>query len=222
MHPVLKMPGLRLIISGQISPLDVTRIRAALKKSISEGKPVAVEVWLDSMGGDVFSALEIGRVVRAAKANTEVRGKCASACVLILVAGVSRMAAPGSVGIHRPTFTNLDKDVPYKEVRSRLEKMEQAVAVYLKEMDIPNSLLEAMKATPPDQIEWLSRKELQSYRITGVDPASEELHAAAMADHFKISKQEYLRRLASVDKICVSEDFVLSMKCYMRVLETGQ
>ena len=222
MHPVLKMPGLRLKISGEISPQDVASVRNAFKNNTSEGIPTKVEVWLDSMGGDVISAIEIGRAVRVAKASTEVHGKCASACVFILAAGVDRTAAPNSVGIHRPTFTNLDKNLPYKEVRNRLEKLDREIVSFFKEMDIPSSLLEAMKATPPDRIDWLGQKELQNYRITGTDPASQELRDAALADQFKISKQEYLGRLALIDKICRSEDFGIFTQCYMRVLQTGQ
>jgi hypothetical protein len=58
---------------------------------------------LDSPGGDVDSAIEIGRLLRERSADADVHHDmaCVSACVLMLVAGKAR-EIEGKVGIHRP------------------------------------------------------------------------------------------------------------------------
>ena len=62
-------------------------------------------VILDSEGGDVVSALTIGRLIRARNFETDVTNNalCASACIFILAAGVDR-SAYGRIGIHRPHY----------------------------------------------------------------------------------------------------------------------
>ena len=63
-------------------------------------------VSLNSSGGDVLAALELGEEVRKQWAWTAVDddGECLGACVLVLAAGVRRTPAPEKVGLQRLNF----------------------------------------------------------------------------------------------------------------------
>jgi hypothetical protein len=58
---------------------------------------------LDSTGGDVDAALQIGRIIRKNEGIINVREhyKCYSSCALIYIAGVQRSNF-GVIGLHRP------------------------------------------------------------------------------------------------------------------------
>ena len=224
-HAFLKMPAVRVKITGEISAKDVAPVRKALENvnrgDLNKGDQTTyATVLLDSSGGDVASALEIGRMVRTARAHTEVRGKCVSACIFILAAGVFKNANTDTVGIHRPTFAALDKNLAYAEVRKRLKKLDEGMLAFLVEMDIPSSLLDAMKAIPPERVQWLKQSDLERYRLVGQDAASQELFEAGMAAHYKISKQEFQKRYAATNKLCrISEPGY--GECYKRIMEAG-
>jgi membrane-bound ClpP family serine protease len=67
-------------------------------------------VILNSPGGVIYSAKQIGRLIRGNHLSTWVmpHDECSSACVLILQAGVCKMAN-GEVGIHRAKY---EEDIP--------------------------------------------------------------------------------------------------------------
>ena len=60
-------------------------------------------VYLNSPGGDVGAAIEIGEEVRklSVLTATDDHGECLGACVLILAAGVRRSPAPDGMAIYR-------------------------------------------------------------------------------------------------------------------------
>ncbi len=80
--------GDAIVLSGQINPGDDFRFRDEV---IAKGAPRSV--ILDSTGGHVLSAYEIGRLVRSKGMKTIVDAgqmRCVSACTLIFAAGVQR------------------------------------------------------------------------------------------------------------------------------------
>jgi len=63
------------------------------------------------MGGRIFEAQKIASIVTSRGLNTYVEGSCASACTLILLAGVDRAATPNAqIGFHQPDFPGLDEE----------------------------------------------------------------------------------------------------------------
>jgi hypothetical protein len=80
-------------IDGTISPGDDKRVADAMKQMeeylASTHEVLAVEV--KSPGGDVDTAMAIGRLVRGKSALVSSWG-CASACVLIYAAGTARLS----------------------------------------------------------------------------------------------------------------------------------
>src|SRR5215475_10975728 len=70
-------------------------------------RDVDFHVDIDSQGGEIFAALEIGRIMRAEGASIAV-GKgasCISACVFLLMGAIERhISGDARVGIHRPSL----------------------------------------------------------------------------------------------------------------------
>lgn len=158
-------------------------------------------VFFDSPGGDVFAALRIGKTLREREASTAVgiHSTCASACVLAFVGGVQRMA-PGRIGLHRP-FSNRassslnESDASYRGINTR-------IATFLKSMNLPVDLLNAMNAVPPQEIRWLSTKEKELYQIDGSDPVWTDLRDSRRASQIGISKREYYERWSTAKSQC--------------------
>ena len=111
-------------------------------------------VYLNSPGGDVSAAIEIGEEVRKQWALTAMddHGECLGACVLVLAAGVRRTPAPAKVGIFRPASAG-------------------RVQVYLSRMGMPEKLFKEMMQRPPDKMLLLDAGRLETLGLDGVDPA---------------------------------------------------
>ena len=80
-----------IVISGRIDPGDEARFLSSLSTLRSGG---SIEVYLRSPGGSVLAAMKIADIVRKAGLTTRIpyRATCASACVLVFAAGVTRIA----------------------------------------------------------------------------------------------------------------------------------
>jgi hypothetical protein len=105
---VIVLSALFSILLCQRASADVAdRLRQTLSNRPFGGGVPFISVELNSPGGDVSEAMQIGRLLRQRFMYTFVLAdhECASACVLILMAGVGRMPMPSSrVGLHRSTF----------------------------------------------------------------------------------------------------------------------
>jgi len=78
----------------------------------------AVNVHLDSEGGSVDSAIEIGRFLRDKNSNVMVSAgeQCASACLFILAGGVTRYLG-GRLGMHRPFLETPSRSMTTEDVK---------------------------------------------------------------------------------------------------------
>jgi len=208
-------------VIGQISQNDIPVFRSLLAPYLdkdyfknhpppSRYRPEPYEIGqlvdLDSDGGNVFAAMEIGRMFRKARVRASLlpRGKCLSACVLLLAGAVVRDTA-GTVGIHRP-FLNDATPTSYESLQARTRALGEAVSAYLKEMNMPGSLYDSMRLVPSDRIKVLTAGELAAFGLSGKDPAYAELIENAGARAIGLSKQEYLERKALAEG-CVHEAF---------------
>jgi hypothetical protein len=77
-------------VTGEIIPGTVVRLEKALARSHGRERLL---VTLNSLGGDLGSAMKMGRLIRSSRARTVVEesATCASACVLVFAAGLSRI-----------------------------------------------------------------------------------------------------------------------------------
>jgi hypothetical protein len=164
-----------------------------------------IRIILDSGGGDIASAMRVGRRLRALNSNISVNfnEQCHSACAVILASGVFRRAN-GRVGVHRPYFVALDHRETRQQVTARLNRLNAELAAYFQEMGQPAALLDAMRAVPPNQIRILSSAELQHFMLSGDDPAYEERELARAAHWFGTTSAELRRRRQLADEMCGS------------------
>ena len=73
---VVPARGVRVLeINGDIRPALVQQVRNALQDTDPRRHPAGALLLLNSRGGDGIAAMEIGRIVRAAKAHAFVRGR---------------------------------------------------------------------------------------------------------------------------------------------------
>ena len=163
-------------------------------------------VVLNSGGGDVSASMTIGRLIRTRSFETAVpkQDVCASACVLILAAGVER-SAYGKIGIHRPHyddsyFAGLDP----AEALKKYQELEMITHDYLHDMGMPPDLFAMMVAVPSDQVAWLTHGQSLGFSLDGIDPGYEEWLRAQYAQEF--GPDGYRRHLQGMALIgnCVS------------------
>lgn len=138
---------------------------------------------LNSPGGDVAAAMELGRFLRARRAETRVMytDRCESACVLVLAGGAKRNvwdAEPPAddeiteIGIHRPA-TRSEGVVEHTadDYAQLYGEVESAIGRYLDEMRIDPGLLRAMAKVPIEDVRYLTAREVRDFGLHGYDPA---------------------------------------------------
>jgi hypothetical protein len=190
-------PSRTIYINGEIQNGDAVKFRqmidseiAQFREKVPNGQFITI-VRPTSLGGSVTESMKIGRLIRknAVGVATNAPGqKCASACVLILAAGVYKLHRAGSVGIHRPTFpSNSFSALAAQRALERYKSMSEDVRLYLAEMDMPPILFEEMMQIKSDEIKWLTWDELWTYGLVGETPAyAEWQHAQAVEDHKRL------------------------------------
>lgn len=185
----------RAIISGAIVPEDVKTLSRGLATMAATYPRRSLAFYLNSSGGDVRSALQLGRLLRMHEnAMTMVLPDniCASACVLVLAGGTSRVIG-GKVIIHRPySTTTLARS--NAEIRSERDLLKKEILSFLDEMNVSSLLFEAMDAIPPDQARLLTESELELFKLSGTDPVLQEKQDAFWAAKAGLSRQEMLHR----------------------------
>lgn len=185
-------------LHGRIVPGSLPVVRAALDRA----GPGRTRILIDSPGGSIAPAMAIGRLIRARGLAVEVArvadGKptgaaasCASACVLVLAAGTSRLVSPAArVGVHRLVdWTTYSRtwDV-YRVLRRRGVEVGRvllsrrvlssrdvftdappgdyaAVRRYVAEMGETPRLVALMQGTPSAGLHWMTPEELRATKI---------------------------------------------------------
>jgi hypothetical protein len=165
-------------IKGEISRIDAEKFERLI--GIIRPRFDVVEVELNSPGGDVLAAMDVGEVVRREWLWTTVEDdpgtECASACALIFAAGAVRIAGDRSkIGIHRPYFgqryfAGLDRE----HARDRYDQLAHRVQNYLSKMGMSDRLYTEMMKISSQQIRVLTYTELEDFSLVGRDPGYEE------------------------------------------------
>lgn len=136
-----------IYITGEIGLGDDAAFRG-----IADLHPDAV-VFLESPGGTVIPALEIGRLARERGYRTVVLdgGTCASSCALIWLAGTPRYLAPGGrVGFHASSAADEDGRL----VESGLSNA--FVGYYLSKLELSERAVVFTTMASPDKLNWLT------------------------------------------------------------------
>lgn len=157
---------------------DFAPLAAVVETKSAKAATCAINVWLDSPGGNIDAAMKIGRLIHDTNSCVKVgrfqrpgpaaSHMCASACVLILAAGAVRLAdAP--IGIHRP-YSVLGGGTPSAEARYRAAA--DRIRTYLEEMCMPAQLYEEMMRVSAADVHWLSVEEKRKLGLYSQPAAS--------------------------------------------------
>jgi hypothetical protein len=211
-----KMACLR--VDGEIGANDAATL-ARIESTLRPRQTIWIK--LDSRGGDVASAMEMGRQLRRHNAIAIVpeNAVCLSSCVFLL-AGATQRGVFGQVGIHRPYTTSVAEKTQDQRQQSYSE-MRSAVKVYLAEMNLPDDLFKAMERVGPEQIRILSEDDLSTFGLNQTDPVADEDLNAMDARKYGISMSELLARKARAEKECADQEVAEKVACTIAI-ESGR
>ncbi len=135
-----------IYIKGPIVSSDLDKFRQV---SIEHKEAIIV---LESEGGELLPALEIGKIIRIAGYSTFIdRADCVSSCALIWVAGSQRyLNTEGNVGFH----------ASYRNINGKLEESGVANALignYLALLNLQENAVVFATSASPDEILWLTK-----------------------------------------------------------------
>lgn len=206
-------------IEGSIIKGDLQKIKDSIEKAsalcpnnIHDDRFIIsdFQIALNSGGGNVAEAIDIGRYFRSKLLNIRVNEseRCYSSCIFLLAGGVER-TVHGHVGIHRPYFASqLDEKSSIKDISDWRASMNADINQYFSEVDVPITLLEIMNSTPPEKMRLLTRIELETFRLVGRDPSYDELVIAKEANNYNLDSATYRRRLLKADSACDKRNFI--------------
>lgn len=155
--------GKFLLISGGIENGDARRFRAFLVSLDEVNLPVAI----NSPGGIVDEALEIGKIIRNAAADTVIlpRMICLSACPYMLAGGKNRrISNQGAVGLHQHYYETPSILPAYWAVED-IQYGQGEVMEHLILMGVDPSVMIYSLNTPPEDIYYLVETELIDSRL---------------------------------------------------------
>jgi hypothetical protein len=157
-------------LRGEILARDLQVLR--------ERRHEGMVVHLDSGGGQLTSAIAIGRLLRAQKGVVRIGGSssCLSACIFVLAGAPYRFVEAGAViSIHRPHDPE-DAQLPAAQREMKQARLDAFVRAYLKEVNVPPALYEAMLNAPGGRT--LAPPELAWYGLTTTDRKQHEADRA--------------------------------------------
>jgi hypothetical protein len=134
-------------IKGDIEDWDLQRFNALLTEH-----PDARLVVLESPGGRLQPALEIGTIIRKRGMWTAAMGECASACAYIWMAGKPLVVSANTqLGFHSPY--NGDGDPSISSVGNAL------VGAYLNQLGYAANVIAYATSADPKQMQWLTPRD---------------------------------------------------------------
>lgn len=197
---VVSVDNLAVHLIGEIGSKDVVE----LNKHIGRSPVGSVVLYVNSRGGDWEAAMALGKLLRASRSAITVDegSVCLSSCILLLAGATTRIVDERArVGIHRP-FSSSTKPVSFEQAQAQYRRLEAQTREYLREMNMPELLWDAVVATPPEKMQILSHRELETFRLSGKDPALQEVEDADAARKYGITKEVYFERKNQVWTKC--------------------
>jgi len=151
-------------------------------------------VILNSPGGVIYSAKQIGRLIRGNHLSTWVmpHDECSSACVLILQAGVCKMAN-GEVGIHRAKY---EEDIPLEEIKNKVRYHKISMEDYLTDMDASPQIIWLFNSIPNWDMKYLQNVEKRNYGLFGATVEEMQYRLEIASKKFGQHKDDLLAKLS--------------------------
>ncbi|WP_374828962.1 COG3904 family protein [Paenochrobactrum pullorum] len=158
-----------LIVSGSFEYDDDLSL---FLKAVSDHRASAI--MFNSGGGNVYKAIELGKLIRALRLGTlQPRGmECSSACSLAFLGGTIRLAEAGSIGVHKSSFNNSTNMNAHDAVAS-IQKATADIMGYITEMGADANLLQLALQYDNDDMRYLSLKEMKNYRVVTEQEATQ-------------------------------------------------
>ena len=221
----------QLSIDGEVDSATVEQVRKLFDvRRANKGRSELEGFSINSPGGSVAAAMEIGRLFRNERAWIAVSqdGICVSACVRILAGAVDRALLAGRIGIHRPYLdTTPERPLTADEVRKGYGRLLQDLRAYLREMNVSERLADDMLAIEPENVHYLTQAELNRYGLAGIDPVEQqtkavehEMRDVIKANQLGLDRREYTRRKALANDLCSLASVHDKMACKRRVLKS--
>lgn len=164
----LKAGGV-MSVEGSIDPGSAERFAAEMD---ARGEYVTT-VSLNSPGGSLDDAMAMARLIRARSVAAEVAdgALCASSCPLVLAGGVTRQVGEkAAVGLHQ-FYSGIDTTgLNPAQAMSDAQATAARISRYLSEMGVDPALWLHALDTPPRSLYYLSREEMQTYRLVTGGP----------------------------------------------------
>jgi hypothetical protein len=200
LSPNAAFAGVSVVNDGADGAPALIRIQSAIRKGDAAATETAIAhvsqtainringvpfitVELDSPGGDVVEALEIGRILHQSFAMTTVRPgrECVSACVFILMAGAVHTPAEGaSIGLHKPLLVSW-RNMSSAEAHAKYDALMAYLHQYFLALGVDQTAFDTMMRTGSYDMRYFSSAELDRLRLRGEDPAWERLYDAKWA-----------------------------------------
>lgn len=179
---------------------------AAFRKNLESG---CSNLILSSNGGDVETAIAMGKLIRNRKiyVSTWSKGSCASACVFLYAGGVERVPY-GKVLIHRPYFSSVS-GLPYDVTQKKYRDLESLVKNYLRQMNVSEVLFDRMMLIQPEDAEPLTMAEMESMGMGLRDPVYTEYMDNKRAVAWKIEKKDWLSKKKLTKSKCGDIDGII-------------
>ena len=136
------------------------------KQTVRSFRPSVIS--FNSPGGNVSSAMSIGRAIREFGLDTiQLRSlECASACAFAFMGGVTRFAEPGSIGVHQSSLSGMKLDPDIAVAATQFGTARDLE--YLIEMGVDPALLKLSLSYTSEDIRYLSASEMAALRVTTV------------------------------------------------------
>lgn len=168
---------------GQITDSTPAEFLSFVRDNVGHADLHAV-VFLDSPGGKVVAAMELGRIWRrlgiaaivgraepgSSSASQFLAGRCLSACVYALIGAKKRVVPPGSmVGVHRMFFYD-DETGPLGDGSAGRRHydnggMKAMLSHYTSRMGVSPELISMAERISSDNIHILSRGEIARFHL---------------------------------------------------------
>jgi hypothetical protein len=161
-------------ITNRIAYEDSEKFSNELDALNREGYKLLLNaIQIDTKGGNVSSAREIGKLIRKKKLNTYLSptAQCRSACIYILSGGIIRMAY-GEVWVHRTTYS---ENFPIEKIDSAIKKVDKDTKEHIETMGLSLLVADAIVTTPYWASRQITYQEKRRWGVHGTERIAEEL-----------------------------------------------
>ena len=208
-------PTPQLLLHGTITQADADVMEAifgpdtwlpqALRPTPDLLLPRRVAVLVNSPGGDLGAATEIGRILRQFFSIAFVHEQCMSACIAVVAgANIRIVGVPLGLHSHRPGgegYTGLT----LSEARQRYNATLDDLAAFLGEGGVSPDVVDIMRSTPSTSIRFVQGAEAEALGFHTIEPAFREYHLDRIGqDCGPAARQRFAEFLAQAD-ICVPQ-----------------